>query len=339
MSDSVHTTIATWVMPILNALKKYQNCTDILREVGIDQAIIEDANQRIPVDKMTHLWTLAEEISKDDCIGLEVIKYVNPTSFHALTYANQASSSIRESLQRLEKYSNVVSTAVKVELQDEGNQVIVRLKNASNSITPSYHAMDAFIGLILQEGQQDANVNLDYILWSKLKRPKPKNSFRHQQIFNCPITFNSDCYEIGLNKALVDETIPSGNAELVRINEQVLSEYLSRFNKNDVVARVYNALIELMPKEEPTREKVATMLETSSRSLHRKLTDLNTSYKAILDDTRKNLALQYIRQTDMTITNISYQLGFLDASSFSRSFKRWTGNSPSTHRKNLENTK
>ncbi len=81
MSDSVYTTIATWVMPILSALKPYRDGEDILREVGIDIHCIEDANQRIPVDKMTQLWNLAEEISGDDCIGLEVIKYVSPTSF------------------------------------------------------------------------------------------------------------------------------------------------------------------------------------------------------------------------------------------------------------------
>jgi len=335
MSDSVYTTIATWVMPILSALKPYRDGEDILREVGIDIHCIEDANQRIPVDKMTQLWNLAEEISGDDCIGLEVIKYVSPTSFHALTYANMASSTIRESLERMVKFSNVVSTAVNIEIEDHDDQVIVTMHRVSNMLELSHHALDAFIGMMVTQGRQAVHNNPEYIHWAKLKRPAPKDTLRHQDAFNCPITFSSDCYQVCLNRALVDQVIPSGNAELVRINEQVLADYMSRFNKNDVVAGVYHALIELMPKGEPSREKVADMLGTTSRSLHRKLNEVDTSYKTILDDTRKNLALQYIRQTDISITTITYQLGFLDSSSFSRSFKRWTGQSPSDYRKSL----
>mgnify|MGYP000119310432 FL=1 len=335
MSDSVYTTIATWVMPILSALKPYRDGEDILREVGIDIHCIEDANQRIPVDKMTQLWNLAEEISGDDCIGLEVIKYVSPTSFHALTYANMASSTIRESLERMVKFSNVVSTAVNIEIEDHDDQVIVTMHRVSNMLELSHHALDAFIGMMVTQGRQAVHNNPEYIHWAKLKRPAPKDTLRHQDAFNCPITFSSDCYQVCLNRALVDQVIPSGNAELVRINEQVLADYMSRFNKNDVVAGVYHALIELMPKGEPSREKVADMLGTTSRSLHRKLNEVDTSYKTILDDTRKSLALQYIRQTDISITTITYQLGFLDSSSFSRSFKRWTGQSPSDYRKSL----
>jgi AraC-like DNA-binding protein len=336
MSENVHTTIATWVMPILSALKPFREGKDVLREVGIDINVIEDANQRITIEKMTHLWTLAEEISGDDCIGLEVIKYVSPTSFHALTYANQASSTIRESLERLIKFSNVISTAVSIELIDNKDNVVVRIAKVPNTMELSHHALDAFIGLMVKEGQQAINFNPNYILWSKLKRPKPRDTTRHEQTYNSPIIFNSNEFAVCFNRELVDQTIPSGNSELVRINEQVLAQYMSRFNRSDVVAGVYHALIELMPEGEPSREKVANMLGTTSRSLHRKLNDLNTSYKTILDDTRKSLALQYIRQTDISITTITYQLGFLDSSSFSRSFKRWTGLSPRDYRKELK---
>ncbi len=335
MSENVYTTIATWVLPILSALKPYQVGDEILQEVGIDAKYIADANQRIAVEKMTKLWNMAEEVSGDDCIGLEVIKYVNPTSFHALTYANQASSSIRESLIRLVKFSNVVSTAVNIEVIDTADTVVVKLHIASQDFIPSIHAMDAFISLMVKEGREAVHDKQNHLIWAKLMRSPPKDLSRHQTLFDCPIHFNSDHYEICLNKKMVDQVIPTGNAELVRINEQVLAEYLSRFNKNDVVAGVYHALIELMPKGEPSREKVADMLGTTSRSLHRKLNELDTSYKTILDDTRKGLALQYIRQTDISITTITYQLGFLDSSSFSRSFKRWTGQSPSDYRKEI----
>ena len=333
MSETTHTTIATWVMPILSAIEPYIDAKSALEKTGIDANCISDSNQRISIENMRRLWELAEEVSGDDCIGLEVIKYISPTSFHAITYAHHASSSMRESLERLKKFSSVISTAVGINITDEKDEVVVSWELVEFEHAPSHQAIDAFMALLVMATQTLGNSLATNIRSVKLKRPKPKDSTRHDEIFNCPIYFESDIYEMRLAKEFVDTVVPTGNAELVRINEQVLAEYLTRFNKSDIVASVYSALIELMPNGEPTREKVAGVLGTSSRSLHRKLNDLNTSYKVILDDTRKHLAMQYIKQSDLSITTITYQLGFLDSSSFSRSFKRWAGCSPSDYRK------
>ena len=178
------------------------------------------------------------------------------------------------------------------------------------------------------------NYKVNYLHEVKLMRNSPKDTSRHDAIFNCPIIYNSDICEFRVSKTFFDQVLPTGNAELARINEQVLNEYLTRFHKNDTVAAVYNCLLELLPHGEPSRDKVADTLGTSSRSLHRKLKELDTSYKVILDDARKHLAMLYIKQPDISMITITYQLGFSDSTSFSRSFKRWTGCSPSDYRKN-----
>lgn len=337
MSGNKHTTIATWVMPILRALEPYCDSSVLLEKSGIDGRCIEDANQRIPLEKMTQLWNLAEQVSGDDCIGLEVIKHVTPTSFHALTYAHQASSSMRESLQRITKFSDVVSTAVQLETTETETEVVVTWTVVDKNATPSHHAVDAFMAIIVAAGQQLMSAKRPHpILSVRLTRQQPRDTSRHNALYQCPISYGADHCELRLSREFVDSPVPTGNVELVRINEQVLAEYMARFKKNDIVGSVYNALIELMPLGEPTQEKVAKALGTSSRSLHRKLKELDTSYKTIVEETRKHLAMQYLKQSDLSITSITYQLGFHDASSFSRSFKRWTGLSPSEFR-NVDN--
>lgn len=337
-THNIHTTIATWVMPILRALEPYCESSELLARSGIDADCIVDANQRIPIEKMTRLWELAEEVSGDDCIGLEVIKHVTPTSFHALSYAHHASSSLRESLQLMEKFSEVVTTAIRVETKETPTEVIVHWHLVDGSIKPSPHAEDAFIGLIVNAGTQLFSTNNPTpIISLKLARDKPQNTTKHDELFKCPITYGAEHCELHMARQIVDTHLPTGNAELVRINEQVLTEYLVRFKKNDIAAAVYKTLLEIMPDGEPTQEKVAAALGTSSRSLHRKLKELNTSYKTIVDETRQHLARQYLKQSDQSITSITYQLGFKDVSSFSRSFKRWTGLSPSEFRSTSRN--
>ena len=71
----------------------------------------------------------------------------------------------------------------------------------------------------------------------------------------------------------------------------------------------------------------------STRNLNRKLSAQNTSFKALLLEIRSELANQYINDDTLTLTEISYLLGFSEISSFSRAYKRWTGHSPSDARR------
>jgi len=75
--------------------------------------------------------------------------------------------------------------------------------------------------------------------------------------------------------------------------------------------------------------RVAELLNLSRRTLQRRLEDEGTSFKAVLDDTRRELANRLIHDRLMTLGEIAYLLGFSETSSFSRACRRWTGVSPS----------
>jgi AraC-like DNA-binding protein len=67
--------------------------------------------------------------------------------------------------------------------------------------------------------------------------------------------------------------------------------------------------------------------------MHRKLQKEDTSFKALLTEVRQELAMQYIKDRTMTLTEISFMLGFSEVSSFSRAYKGWTGQPPSQARR------
>jgi AraC-like DNA-binding protein len=56
------------------------------------------------------------------------------------------------------------------------------------------------------------------------------------------------------------------------------------------------------------------------------------SFQQLLDETRHEIALGYIEQSRLSITEIAFMLGFSDLSNFIRAFKRWTGKSPTEFR-------
>ncbi|MCF4615477.1 helix-turn-helix transcriptional regulator, partial [Acinetobacter baumannii] len=110
------------------------------------------------------------------------------------------------------------------------------------------------------------------------------------------------------------------------------NRYLARFDKENILARVKVKLIEKLSTGDFQQQDVAKSLGLSIRSLQRKLSAENTSYSELLDQTRHELALSYIKNSSHNITEIAYILGFTDVSSFTRAFRRWTDLSPIHYR-------
>jgi AraC-like DNA-binding protein len=91
-------------------------------------------------------------------------------------------------------------------------------------------------------------------------------------------------------------------------------------------------LIDMLPSGEATEETLAASLNVSRSSLQRRLRKEGTTYRAILQEVRCNLAERMLQDGSKTLNEISFLLGFADLSAFSRAFKRWTGMAPSKYR-------
>ncbi|MEZ5878774.1 MAG: AraC family transcriptional regulator [Tepidamorphaceae bacterium] len=92
-----------------------------------------------------------------------------------------------------------------------------------------------------------------------------------------------------------------------------------------VVDKVKHALIELMPEGQHSIEETSKALDTNVRSLQRQLKARDYSFRTILDETRKELALRHLVKDGLSASEVSYRLGYKDQNSFYRAFKSWTG--------------
>jgi AraC-like DNA-binding protein len=99
------------------------------------------------------------------------------------------------------------------------------------------------------------------------------------------------------------------------------------------------SLFELLPRGDFALDTLAHSLELSAEDLGNQLKASGTSYQQLLGDTRRELAEEYILRADLSVNEIAYMLGFSDCSNFARSFRRWTGKSPSDFREDLHKVK
>jgi AraC-like DNA-binding protein len=75
-------------------------------------------------------------------------------------------------------------------------------------------------------------------------------------------------------------------------------------------------------------EDVAQSLNISARTLRRKLRDENSSFRQVVDELRRDMAIRYLRDTDLTVEEIGETLGFSDDANFRQAFRRWTKTTP-----------
>ena len=124
------------------------------------------------------------------------------------------------------------------------------------------------------------------------------------------------------------ERIETANPAIQELSERLLANYLEQFGSGEFKTLARSHILELLVDGGASEEAVAKGLNLSRSSLSRRLRREGTTYRKLFHDTQCDLALQYLRETELPIGEISWRLGFQDMGSFSRSFKRWTGVSP-----------
>lgn len=113
----------------------------------------------------------------------------------------------------------------------------------------------------------------------------------------------------------------------------MLRQLPGRFDSTAV--RVRRLLIEILARGGATAKGVSRELGMSERTLHRRLSDEGSSFRSILDRVRRDVATTLLRDKAIAIAEIAFILGYSEPAAFSRSFRRWTGQTPLTVRRAL----
>jgi len=303
----------------------------VFKRAGINPEVIFDPGARIPYKSLDGLVQLSVELSGDACFGLRHQQYFLPAHLGALGFAWLASTSIRTAFQRMSRYARVINDELSVTLDDDGSNLIVTFKANSPSANEPVRE-DMQLALATRCCRVIAGDQFCPAL-VRFMHPKPADTSYHYELFRCPIEFDSPATSMLISRKAADQPLTGSNEELARLNEHIVVKYLAHTEKKDIVNRVKAAIIDHLASGRVSETLVAGTVHMTARNLHRKLARENTSFKLLLNQVRQELAQQYIRDRSMTLTEITFMLGFSEVSSFSRAYKNWTGEPPSAVRK------
>lgn len=316
---------------IAKAIESYGlDSSELFRRAGLDPARLTQPLSRFSYGGIQRLWAIALESSGDPGFGLRVSSFWHPTTYHALGYSWLASRNLEEAFERLIRYSSVVNTAAKdalrIDKTDGGFRLIVDLSRVDPAPLPV--AMECGMATILGMCRSAYGSHFRPLVLD-LHHAESGCSAHLSELFDAPVRYSRPEYALVVEPAVVAESLTTANPELVRVNDQVVTDYLARLDRDDIVMRVRSELIERLPYGRVGESEIAAALNLSLRSLQRKLGNQGVSFSRILDDTRRDLGMQYVRSPQYSLNEIAYLLGFTEPANFSRAFKRWYGQPPS----------
>ncbi len=324
--------LTSWALLIWDELNQ-RGCDAraIFKQAGLKPERLGDANARYSTVAMQKLWALAIEASGDHNFAYKVGRQWRPTTFHALGYTWLACTTLAEALKRLARYSRVVNSGVDISFQHGGScgELIIHIQYHKFAIHQG--ANDAALGalmtmlrMLMGESYSPMEVHCLYA--------RPATAINFERDVRCPILYDMPANKVLFDNADLHRQLASANAELQKINEDLLLEKMHQLDRACMVTRVTQAINKELPSGEVYEKDIAVSLGVSLRTMQRQLAKQQQSFKQLLDEIRKQLAEQYLANSQLSLNEITYLLGFANQANFTRAFKRWHGIPPSSYR-------
>lgn len=302
-----------------------------LHEAGLSAELPEDPDARVPVKALDTLLIYATAQIPDEAWGLQAARCWHPGNLGVLGHAWLACATLRTGLTRVVRYWRILGERAATRIEDtaDGLKFAYDLKAAD----PVVEAVmpDCILSIAVDMCRINAGSDIRPLRVT-LRRKRPADPEPWAAFFGCAVEFGANENAFVLSADDVSRPLPTYNRPLIGIFESLLTEQLAKLSHDDVVSRAKAAFLEELSSGEPSGAEIARRLNMSRRTLQRKLAEAETSYQQLIDDTRREMALRYIDDRKMSVTDITFLLGFSGQSAFARAFKRWTGSSPTDYR-------
>lgn len=169
-----------------------------------------------------------------------------------------------------------------------------------------------------------------------LAQPRPDHEDIYRRHFRCPVRFEAGCNRMTFESHWLGARLPGYDRITCGLVQAQLNTLLvNPIGRHDLVESVSNRM-RFGIESRPNQKQLASMVNTSERTLRRRLGQQDTTYRSLRDATRHERARDLLVNSGMSISRIAELVGYSDARAFRRAFKRWTGMLPTKFRDGSE---
>lgn len=287
-------------------------------------------------EQIESLWRNATHLSNDSLFGLHFGESLQIAALGVVGELIRHSQTVGEGLTHAIAFVHLITDVVEMDIihteQSFDIQLIAKAPYLANAPEVARQMMDFFMAFTLHEVDGLVLKKIQPIL---VKLPfSEANQAEYERIFRCRHLVNSSEYTLSFELTYWDEPILTADYELQRVFLQKVTTLDDAFQQaRGLSERITSFLWANAYLGIPTLDAVAANLNTSSRSLQRRLQQEGVSYQQLTDSIRKSLAIHYLSSGKHPVKEISYILGYNELSAFNRAFRRWTGTTPVSYQK------
>lgn len=307
-------------------------------KIGLARERIDNLDNHGDVETGERFWETLEQEAGSQHVGLILGKKLGVSFTGMLSYLHQVSPTLRvalnHSIQFQELYSQKENFSV-FRNYDEGDLHTLEILHTDiiRQNYPKYdrHAIDSMLINSLH-GSRELSRRLIKLAKVELSWPKTSDRAVYEGYFQAPVYFGCASNRIMWHKSDLDRPMVTHNEHLYRHFKETIEQVLSQKQAASVAAQVRALTLNRLNRYEPvTAESIASEMNLAVRSLQRKLESESTTLQKIVDEARKEVALQLIRKNTYNVNEIAYAMGYDEPSSFRRAFKKWTGVNPKAY--------
>jgi len=306
-----------------------------LAGTGLQRADFQRAELRVSAQQLLSVCANALHLSPQADVALRAGLAARITQFGLYGYALLSSPTAREAVAMAMKYRALTAPLVGMDFAERGTLVAWRFSDPYRlgEGSPLYRfVLEWQLGTqlalhrdVLGTPLQPRVVCLPY--------PAPAHADRYAELLGCPAEFDSGRCELRFDASWLEHVPAQGNPATALVARETCERLLAEFQQARGVTSRLIALLLQEPGRFPGIEEVAAEWQISSRTLRRQLTEEGNAFQQVLDKVRCQLALDYLRHTQLSNDEIAATLGYSEAANFRAAFKRWTGMAPSEARR------
>lgn len=311
----------------------------LLRSVGLGSVDLGDPDTRFDGLLYLRLWEEAAGRSGDPNFGLHVAEHQLCGSQDIIDYLVSSSSTIEEALRRYMRYYRLLSDMAFIELVEDRATVRIRNELPLLEGRAPRHLGEASMCFWVRYVRSLVIGELP-LLEVRFMHSQPSSISEHARLFQVPVRFGHPANQLILDRSFLTQQIKTADSRLAAILDRYAKAMLERLPARDqFLDQVRWALAQSLRGSEPTLQSVARRLAMSKRTLQRRLAGASSSLAVLSQDVRRNLAFAYLEDARLSITEVSFLLGFSSLSGFYRAFKAWTGRTPTEYRNSARASK
>ncbi|MFW6067901.1 MAG: AraC family transcriptional regulator [Myxococcota bacterium] len=298
---------------------------------GVSEARLADPGGVLSYAEFRQLVLEAIAAAREPALGLFVGARLVAGTHGMVGMAAVSASTARQALDVVEQFSRLRSSLITISLEPgaiEARLVFTEVLPLGDIQRPVLEAVVLSIKNILD----DITMGAAEVREVCFPFEEPEYAALARDLFGCRVRYGQRWAGFSAPPEVLDLPVRLADPAAFEEAAEICRRELDRISAEESMdARVRRLLLEDQ-NGFPSLSVTARLLHMSPRTLHRRLVDEGTSYRALLESVRHTLAVQHVRSGRFTMEEIAYRLGYSDLANFRRAFKRWEGVPPSTFR-------